>query len=114
MLAEGGGRLKWLGYAGCALALCSAGAAAQGTGRQFVPEQIRNGAVIFARNCAPCHGSRMADAGPFDLRKFPHDEKNRFVNAVTKGKNSMPPMGGLFGPDEIEALWAYVVAGEKP
>jgi hypothetical protein len=25
----------------------------------------------------------------------------------------MPPWGGLLQPEEIEALWAYVVAGEK-
>jgi len=103
-----------LAFAGCALALCSAGAAAQGPERSFVPEQIRTGAAIFARNCAPCHGARMVDPqGAFDLRKFPRDEKTRFVNAVVRGKNAMPPTGSLFGPDEIEALWAYVVAGEK-
>jgi cytochrome c5 len=56
----------------------------------------------------------MADGQAFDLRKFPPDEKTRFVNAVTRGKNAMPPLGSLFGPDEIDALWAYVVAGEKP
>ena len=108
--------MKRLGtYAGCALALCSAGAAAQVTERPFMPEQIRHGAAIFARNCSPCHGSRMADAqGANDLRKFPRDQKNRFIIAVTRGKNSMPPLGGLFGPDEIEALWAYVIAGENP
>jgi mono/diheme cytochrome c family protein len=32
---------------------------------------------------------------------------------VTNGKNSMPPWGGLLKPEEIEELWAYVVAGEK-
>ena len=47
------------------------------------------------------------------MRKFPRDEKNRFVNSVAKGKNNMPPWGDLFKPEEIEALWAYVVAGEK-
>jgi mono/diheme cytochrome c family protein len=51
--------------------------------------------------------------GPADLRKFPPDEKNRFVTSVTKGKNQMPPWGDLFKADEIEALWAYVMAGEK-
>ena len=49
----------------------------------------------------------------FDLRKFPSDEKTRFVNVLMRGKNAMPPLGGLFGADEIDALWAYVVAGEK-
>lgn len=100
--------------AGCALALWTAGAMAQSADRQFAPEQIKTGASIFARNCSPCHGSRMADGQASDLRKFPSDEKTRFVNAVTRGKNAMPPLGSLFGPDEIDALWAYVVAGEKP
>jgi mono/diheme cytochrome c family protein len=106
--------MKRLLYAGAALALYGASAAAQGTGPQFEPEQIKKGAVIFARNCAPCHGARMADPqSAFDLRTFPHDEKTRFLNVLTRGKNAMPPLGGLFGPDEIDALWAYVVAGEK-
>ncbi len=49
----------------------------------------------------------------FDLRKFPRDDQARFVAAVTRGKNQMPPWGDLLKPAEIEALWAYVVAGEQ-
>ena len=51
--------------------------------------------------------------GAFDLMTFPKDNPSRFRNSVTNGKNSMPPWGGLLKPEEIEALWAYVVAGEK-
>jgi mono/diheme cytochrome c family protein len=51
--------------------------------------------------------------GAFDLRTFPRDDKSRFVTSVTKGKNQMPPWGDLLKPDDIEALWAYVTAGEK-
>ncbi len=99
---------------GGALALYGSSVAAQGTDGRFAPEQIKQGAALFARNCAPCHGARMADPqSAFDLRKFPQDEKTRFVNVLTRGKNAMPPLGGLFGPDDIDALWAYVVAGEK-
>ena len=92
-----------------------ADAAAQNPGAEhFAPEQIKKGAGIFAQNCAPCHGAHMADPqGGFDLRKFPPDEKNRFLASVSKGKNSMPPWGDLFKPDDIDALWAYVIAGEK-
>ena len=80
----------------------------------FAPEQIRAGAEIFARNCSPCHGPRMQDPeSAFDLRTFPHDQHARFVSSVSRGKNSMPPWAGLLKPEEIEALWAYVVAGEK-
>jgi mono/diheme cytochrome c family protein len=51
--------------------------------------------------------------GAFDLRKFPRDERERFVNSVTKGKNAMPPWGDVLKPEEIEALWLYVIAGER-
>jgi mono/diheme cytochrome c family protein len=51
--------------------------------------------------------------GAFDLRIFPRDDKPRFLTSVSKGKNQMPPWGGLLSVEEIEALWAYVIAGEK-
>ena len=76
-------------------------------------DQVQRGADIFARNCSPCHGPRMKDPeSAFDLRKFPHDQHDRFVNSVTHGKNQMPPWGDLLKIEEIEALWAYVVGGE--
>ena len=79
----------------------------------FTPEQVRTGADIFARNCSPCHGPRMRDPeSAFDLRKFPHDQHDRFVAAVTRGKNQMPPWGDMLKPDEVEALWAYIVNGD--
>ena len=97
--------------AALALALGAATAEAQ---EQFSPAQIRQGSQIYAQNCAPCHGARMLDPqAAFDLRTFPPGEKSRFVNSVNKGKNAMPPWGDLFKPEEIDALWAYVVAGEK-
>ena len=77
-------------------------------------EQVKSGSETYARHCAACHGPRMADpeGGP-DLRKFPRDQRERFVTSVSRGKNSMPPWGDLLKPDEIEALWAYVAAGGK-
>jgi mono/diheme cytochrome c family protein len=91
--------------------LTGAAAAAQ---ESFAPEQIRLGAEIFARNCSPCHGPRMQEPeGAFDLRTFPPGQHTRFVNSVSHGKDAMPPWAGVLQPDEIEALWAYVMAGEK-
>jgi len=81
---------------------------------QFTEAQVRQGAGIYAQNCSPCHGPRMLDPqAAFDLRTFPRDQKERFFLSVRKGKNQMPPWGDLFKQDEIEALWAYVLAGEK-
>jgi mono/diheme cytochrome c family protein len=48
-----------------------------------------------------------------DLTTFPRDQPARFVDSVTNGKNTMPPWGDVLKPVDIEALWAYVVAGEK-
>jgi mono/diheme cytochrome c family protein len=84
------------------------------TGGPFPEEQIQKGAGIYSQNCAPCHGPRMLDPQvPIDLRKFQPDQKSRFMTSVAKGKNQMPPWGDLFKSDDIEALWAYVMAGEK-
>jgi mono/diheme cytochrome c family protein len=98
-------------FCGLAFAAVAANAGAQ---EKFAPEQIKRGSAIYSQNCGPCHGPRMADPqGAFDLLTFPPEQKSRFLNSVTNGKNSMPPWGGLFSAEEIEALWAYVMAGEK-
>jgi mono/diheme cytochrome c family protein len=106
------GAMQRLMAMGGVLALCGALTAAQAP-ESFAPEQISKGAAIFAQHCADCHGARMADPqAAFDLRRFPRDQKNRFVTAVTRGKDNMPPWGDLLQPEDIEALWAYVMAGE--
>jgi mono/diheme cytochrome c family protein len=79
----------------------------------FPPEQIKQGAALYAKNCESCHGVRMN--GPewaTDLKTFPHDSASRFVYSVTNGKNAMPPWGDVLSRTDIDALWAYVVAGE--
>ena len=63
---------------------------------------------------AQADGARMRDPeGAFNLLKFPPDQHDRFVTSVTRGKNQMPSWGDFFKPDQLEALWAYVVAGER-
>jgi mono/diheme cytochrome c family protein len=80
----------------------------------FTKEQIAAGAEIYSTNCAPCHGARMQDPGSaFNLRNFPPDQKERFINSVTRGKGQMPPWGDFFKPEQLDELWAYVVAGER-
>jgi mono/diheme cytochrome c family protein len=77
----------------------------------FAPQRLKTGADLYARHCSPCHGARMLDPqGAFDLRKFPQDQRERFVNVVTRGKNQMPAWGDLLKPEEVEALWAYVIS----
>ena len=101
--------LKRYTAAACLLLLALPAVAAE----DFPPERVRAGAAMFSRNCSPCHGTRMQNPeAAFDLKTFPPEQHERFVNSVTHGKNQMPPWGDLLKPDDIEALWAYVMAGE--
>lgn len=82
--------------------------------KPFSPEQIRKGAALYASHCESCHGVRMI--GPpwaIDLKTFPRDKTARFIDSVTYGMRNMPPWGDVLKLEEIEALWAYVIAGEK-
>jgi mono/diheme cytochrome c family protein len=80
----------------------------------FPPEQIKRGSEIYAANCATCHGERMKNPPwAIDLATFPRDERARFLDSVTNGVRNMPPWGDVIKPDEIAALWSYLVAGEK-
>ena len=95
------------------LALLGVSAAAQESAPEFPAEQIKKGADLFARNCATCHGTRMRNPQwAVDLRTFPRDGHARFVDAVANGKRNMPAWDDVLDPEQIEALWAYVIAGE--
>jgi len=100
---------------GLSMVLAGASAVAQNPGvKQFPAEQIEKGAELYARYCSTCHGDRMANPEwTIDLRTFPRDQRARFIDSVTYGVRGMPPWGDLLKPDDIAALWAYLVAGER-
>jgi len=79
------------------------------------PALVEQGGSLFAQMCSHCHGVHMVNPGTssFDLRKFPHEQRERFFNSVTHGKGNMPAWGDILKPEEIEALWAYVRTGGK-
>ena len=93
---------------------CAAVLIQQAAAQAFPPVLVKQGAEIFAANCAVCHGAHMKNPPwAIDLATFPRDEPMRFVNSVTDGVRNMPPWGDVLKPDDIKALWAYVVEGEK-
>ncbi len=79
---------------------------------------LAEGASLYKQFCSHCHGLEMVNPGTssFDLRKFPNDDKPRFVHAVQNGKGSMPAWGDILLPPEIDAIWVYVatLAGKQP
>jgi mono/diheme cytochrome c family protein len=77
---------------------------------------VQQGKAIYAHRCSHCHGFNMVSAGTvtYDLRGFPRDAKDRFLESVVNGKdNRMPPWGDVLSLDEIEAVWAYVMTRGK-
>jgi cytochrome c55X len=78
--------------------------------------QVQHGKQIYAERCSHCHGFNMVSAGTvtFDLRDFPHDQRQRFFESVTNGRdNRMPPWGDVLTQDDIGDLWAYICTGGK-
>ena len=69
-----------------ALALAAGGAAAQGD-----PPTPEAGRKAYTSFCVRCHGINLVVSGGafFDLRRFPADDKARFVNSVSKGLRAM-------------------------
>ena len=104
--------MKFFNVVGLSLVLACTSAEAQNP-QPFPQEQIDKGAEAYSTYCVPCHGTRMDyPGGSFDLRTFPPQQYARFENSVIKGKNNMPPWGDVLQGADVEALWAYVVAGE--
>jgi mono/diheme cytochrome c family protein len=93
-----------------AQATVQAEASPAGERARFTAEQVEAGRAQFHRTCAQCHGRNMVNSGTtvFDLRKFPLDQPDRFVNSVTNGKGNMPSFREALTPEQIGLLWAYV------
>jgi len=85
---------------------------------RFSTESIDAGRDQFHRTCAQCHGRNMVNAGTtvYDLRKFPQDQPERFLNSVTHGKGNMPSFAEALSQAQIDVLWAYVGSrgGKEP
>jgi mono/diheme cytochrome c family protein len=82
----------------------------------FPAELVRQGQRTYQQFCLYCHGPNMVNTGEnsYDLRRFPHDQRERFYTAVTKGKGRMPAWGDVLTEEELQALWAYVRTGGRP
>jgi cytochrome c6 len=74
---------------------------------------VEKGAAIYAQRCEGCHGQGLRNTSggwSFDLRKLKPNERERFVDSVTTGKDNMPSWYGILKDDEIEAIWSYIRA----
>jgi mono/diheme cytochrome c family protein len=74
-------------------------------------KQVDAGEAVYNDYCQTCHGANLVNSGQtFDLRRLRKDERARFENSVTNGKNQMPPWKGVLDSGQLDALWAYIRA----
>ena len=74
-------------------------------------KQVEAGEAVYNDYCQTCHGANLVNSGQtFDLRKLRKDERGRFENSVTNGKNQMPPWKGVLDSEQLDAIWAYIRA----
>jgi cytochrome c6 len=76
----------------------------------YTIEMVAQGKAQFHRTCSHCHGFNMVNSGTtvYDLRKFPVDQPDRFLNSVTNGKGNMPSFKSALDREAIQLLWTYV------
>lgn len=68
-----------------------------------------DGAVVFATNCAHCHGAKgIKDSRTPNLQTIAL-EKSDLVSSITRGKGHMPAWGGKISPAEISAVADLIV-----
>jgi len=81
----------------------------------FNSAQVTQGLGLYRQFCQRCHGTELRNSGAstFDLRLFPAHEHERFVESVSEGSGDMPPHGDILTGEEIDALFAYVVATQR-
>jgi len=84
------------------------------------PEAARQGAALYARQCAQCHGPHaLAQTGalaPVDLlRSVRRFQFAGFEYIVLNGraKNGMPPLRGTLSEPQIAAIYQYVRARSR-
>ena len=79
------------------------------------PAQVELGGQLYLQMCRQCHGQelRSPGVGSFDLRQFPPDDTQRFHESVMHGKNAMPAHDDILTDDDVDALFAYVVATQQ-
>lgn len=75
-------------------------------------ELVEKGRATYTSYCVRCHGVNMVTTGSaFDLRRFPRDQRERFEQSVLNGVRAMPAWKALLEPEDVSALWAYVLSG---
>lgn len=83
------------------------------------PLTAQDGAVLFKRHCASCHGedgkgqSYVAHSEGMpsvaDLTQLPQRDEQTIRTSIRQGKGSMPAFGGRISEAALEALYLHLI-----
>jgi PQQ-dependent dehydrogenase (methanol/ethanol family) len=80
------------------------------------PETVHRGQLLFADNCAGCHGGK-AVAGPLPDLRYASKETLEGIQAIVLGgaraARGMPSFQKILNADQVKAIQAYIVARAK-
>ena len=86
-------------------------------GGEAAPDEalVVMGKGLYRQMCRQCHGHELRNSGAstYDLRTFPADARERFYTSVMEGNGDMPPHDDILIDEDIDALFAYVVAIQR-
>lgn len=90
----------------------AAGCGKSEAAKPLTSDQIEIGRVVYANNCAVCHGPNGEGGAGFKLvggataKKYPNPKTTKQI--VEKGRGAMPGWKGKLSADEIDAVVRYV------
>jgi cytochrome c6 len=97
---------------GCFFMITSAG----GHATSLAAGLTKGPAEIYTANCAKCHGgdgrahtARGKRAGATDFTSDWNTDQARGIRIITNGKGEMPSFKGKLSPQEIKAVFGYVL-----
>lgn len=100
------------------VALCGAPLGGVALANETAHPSFPEGEAAYRALCSHCHGPALKNPGTssFDLRQFPTDQPDRFVESVTFGRGDMAAFGDILLEGELDAIWVYIAtrAGTQP
>ena len=84
----------------------------------LLAQQAPDGAALYTRNCASCHGATgvpnatmVRSLGPipdFTAASMTSVADSTLINTITGGKNKMPAYRTRLNPEQVRAVVGYV------
>jgi quinohemoprotein ethanol dehydrogenase len=69
------------------------------------------GEQLYKQACVPCHGEAGACGHGGGPSLVAGQTADKIISVTSAGKNNMPSFSGLYSPDDLRAIAAYIVDG---